>query len=157
MRILLILASLLILIGCGTDADAPAGPESERPRATIVVEEPWARPVTVTEGERVHSAAYFTLRNQGDTAVRLLGADTDVAARTEIHETRLEDGVMRMRARTDVDLPAGEALRFEPGGLHVMLMDVRQDLVAGDSLALVLRFEDGTEQAVHVTVRPATL
>jgi periplasmic copper chaperone A len=158
MRIIILLLPLaFIAVACGDGRQAPAGEGGQAGEEAIVVEEAWARPVTVSEGSRVHSAAYFTLRNLGSEPVRLLAAESDVAARTEVHETRLEDGVMRMRARDDVEIPAGESLLFEPGGLHVMLMEVRQDLVAGDSLALVLRFDDGTEHRASVTVRPATL
>jgi periplasmic copper chaperone A len=113
--------------------------------------------VTRTEGATVNSAAYFTLVNRLAEPLALVGAHTQAAARTEIHETHIEDGVMRMRPAAKVDLPAGTERRFEPGGLHVMLMDVQRDLAAGDSLDLVLQFGDGTEHATWLVVRPATL
>lgn len=148
------LALLVLVAGCRAEAPAPDAPAGALLENGVVVHEPWARPVSGADTVRVHSAVYFTLENRGPGAVEVVGARSNVAQRTEIHETTLEDGIMRMRARESVHVPAGESVRFEPAGLHVMLLQVRRDLVAGDSLTLVLEFADGEEQDVPVVVRP---
>jgi periplasmic copper chaperone A len=141
----LLLAVLLGLAACRADApvDSPA----------LAVQDAWARPASGADTMRVHSAAYFLLENNRGEAVRLVEARSDVAERVEIHETSIDDGVMRMRPRDRVDVPAGESVRFEPGGLHVMLVQLRRDLVPGDSLTITLVFEDGTTHPVPVAVR----
>jgi periplasmic copper chaperone A len=117
----------------------------------------WARPVSLGEDGPANSAVYFTLDNPGDAPLQLLAAETDVAGRTEIHETTMDGDVMRMRPVEAVEVAAGGEVAFQPGGLHVMLLDVRRDLVAGETFALTLRFADGGERTLDVTVRPATL
>ncbi len=144
---------LVFLIVAACRAESPGVDSFVEGREGVIVEGAWARPVTVGESERIHSAAYFRLQNFGEDQVTLVDAATDVAGRTEIHETQMEDGVMRMRQRSDVSVPGGESVAFEPGGLHIMLMEVHRDLVEGDTLMLTLRFADSSEQEVSVAVR----
>ena len=73
--------------------------------------------------------------------VRLVGASSPVAGVVEIHSMKMEGGVMKMSPVTGVDVPAGKALKLAPGGYHVMMMDLRQPLRAGDKVPLKLTFE----------------
>jgi periplasmic copper chaperone A len=123
------------------------------PDTRLEVSDAWARAVTGSDTGRVHSAAYFTLMNHTTEAVLLVEARADAAARTEIHEAWIEDGIARMRPAEQVEVPAGEARSFEPGGAHLMLMDLRRDLEAGQSLSITLRFADGSEEVVPFEVR----
>jgi periplasmic copper chaperone A len=124
----------------------------------LAVEGAWARPMTVVEGgpspSGVHSAVYLTLRNGGGPD-RLLGGETDVAEVLEIHESRMEDGIMRMRpVEGGIRIPAGSVAELRPGGLHLMLLDLRASLVEGDTLVLSLQFEESGTREVRVPVRP---
>jgi periplasmic copper chaperone A len=163
---LLSLLLLLLLAACGRgdthDAHGPATAPAEHADhmdtgAPADAEGAWARPVALAEADRPTSAVYFTLDNPGDAPLQLVAAETDVAGRTEIHETTMDGDVMRMRPVEAVDVPVRGEVAFQPGGLHVMLLDVRRDLVAGETFALTLRFADGGERTLDVTVRPATL
>lgn len=147
----------VLLLGAALAAcqRAQAPPDGRAPVAGIEIIDGWARPVARAEGATANSAAYFTLANRATERIVLVGAHSDAATRTEIHETRIENGVMRMRPVTEVELPAGAEVRFEPGGLHVMLMGLQRDLVAGDSLELVLEFDDGTTRSSWLAVRQA--
>jgi copper(I)-binding protein len=167
MRLCLLATALLLLAACTrpdghADHGAPVAddPAHQHHAATAedgAFEGAWARAVAGTDTARVHSAVYFTLDNPGDTPLRLVAAETDVAERTELHETTMEGGVMRMRPVEGVDVPPGGSVTLEPGGLHVMLLGVRRDLAAGDTFALTLRFADGGERTLEVTVRPPAL
>ncbi|ANG62550.1 hypothetical protein A8C75_08665 [Marinobacterium aestuarii] len=99
------------------------------------------------------SAAYLTLHNNSASPVQLDSAQTDSAGTTELHQTRQQDGVMRMRAAQQVEIPAGAEYRLQPGGDHLMLIDLTQPLNAGDEVSLQLNFSDGQQLQLTLPVR----
>lgn len=115
----------------------------------VAVEEPWARPAP----QGANSAAYFTLKNRGRTALTLVGASSEVAERVEIHETVMDGHTMRMQPVRSVTIEPDEVVTFRPGGLHVMFLGLRRPLAAGDRFPLVLRFEGYEPLTVTVAVR----
>jgi hypothetical protein len=70
----------------------------------------------------------------------------------EIHESSVEDGVMRMRPVDGVTVSAGALVALEPGGLHIMLMAVSRSLLAGDTIDVTLSFERSAPLAIRVPV-----
>jgi hypothetical protein len=108
----------------------------------------------VPEPAGPNGAAYMTLANDGEGDGRLVAVETDVADVAEIHETTMNDGSMSMQQVDGIDVPAGGSTALEPGGLHVMLLNVDQDLAVGDTVALVLTFDGGDEQTVDAEVVP---
>jgi periplasmic copper chaperone A len=141
-------AAFALVAGCGDDAGEAVGTAiaGGADRGVYVSD------VTVIVPSGVNSAAYLTIRNDGPDDDRLVEVRSPAAGRTELHETRAEGGLMRMHAVDGVDLPAGETIRLEPGGLHVMLFDVTE-LAAGSTTPLELVFEHGPPQTVEATVR----
>jgi copper(I)-binding protein len=98
--------------------------------------------ITPTRGRsRVH-AGYLSVINRGRRADRLLSAASPRAGRVELH-THVRDGaMMRMRqVQGGVAIPAGQTVRFQPGGLHLMFFDVAGPIVEGDAVPATLRFE----------------
>jgi copper(I)-binding protein len=87
-----------------------------------------------------NSAAYMVIKNSGDEVDRLVGVESPVADRVEVHETRMVDDVMRMRRLGELDLLPGDSVKLAPGGIHVMLMGLTRSLLEGDSVELTLRF-----------------
>jgi hypothetical protein len=87
----------------------------------------------------------------------LLGA-TAAAARVEVHEMRMEGDVMRMREIGSLELPAGKTVTLAPGGLHLMLMDLKSPLKVGEKIPVKLRFERAGEVEVllQVETKPAS-
>ena len=120
---------------------------------TIMVEAPWARASARRGGA---GAIYFTLRNAGGAADRLVETSTTVAKRTEIHTHVMRDNVMRMTKIDHVKLPAKSTATFKPGGHHVMLMGLEKPLKEGDTVSLTLRFEKAGSVTVPVKVRGIT-
>lgn len=100
-----------------------------------------------------NSAAFMTLTNHSDQDRALLAAESDAAEVVELHSHRMEDGMMRMRQVEQIDLPAGEAVVLEPGGLHVMLIGLTGTLAPGDQVDLTLGFDDGSKQALSLPVK----
>jgi copper(I)-binding protein len=131
-----------VLAGCGT----PAGPQ-------IKVEDVWSRPAAGM-GESGTGGVFMVLRNEGSTADRLVSAQCDVASTVEIHETTMEGGVMRMRpVEGGLEVPAGGQVELKPGGYHVMLIGLKQDLQEGDRFPLVLQFEKSGTISVEAVVK----
>jgi copper(I)-binding protein len=119
-------------------------------KPAVVAENAWSRPALARIGTAV---AYLSFRNEGGQPVRILGGTTPVAGRVEIHESVVENGVARMRPRPEgVAVPSGGVIRFEPNGLHLMLMKPHADLKAGQLFTLTLNLEDGGTVAVPVQV-----
>src|SRR5262245_16809941 len=76
--------------------------------------------------------AYVTIENQGTVADRLTAVASPVATRAEVHDQIMENGIAKMRAAGPVELPPGARTAIEPGGLHIMLMGLKQPLVEGE-------------------------
>ena len=90
---------------------------------------------------------------KGDTvAIMLVGVTTNAAAAAEVHETMQHEGMAHMMPRTELPIAAGAVLTMQPGGLHVMLVDLRRALAVGDSIRLQLHFGDSTTGPVTVPV-----
>ena len=111
---------------------------AESSAADLVVTLAWAG--ATPPGAEV-GAAYVTIENRGATDDRLIGAASEAAGSATIHETVEENGVAKMRPLDAIAVLAGHTLAMQPGGFHVMLMDVKQPLVEGESLPLTLTFE----------------
>ena len=148
-----IVADIKLLLRDRDAAPARAAPTAT-PASDIRVEQAWARASSKGDGAMTRtSAVYMVIHNLGDQDDVLLGAHTEVANATEIHRSYQDNGVMRMRPAGDVVVPAGGTVVLEPGGLHVMLIDLRQDLDEGSQVQVTLRFERAGEVTVSADVR----
>lgn len=118
----------------------------------FVIHDPYAR----ASGAGARAGAVFMgIENQSGRDDRLVGAETDAAAVTQLHTHEIsDDGVARMRHVPEgFALPDGEILWLERGGRHIMLMGLSRPLENGDSVHLVLRFERAGEFSLDVPVR----
>lgn len=96
---------------------------------------------------------FLTIANHGDTDDRLLSAEAAFAGRTEVHEMKMADGVMQMRALSDgLPIPAGGTVTLEPGGLHIMFMQLNAPLAEGEVTTVRLTFEQAGEVEVPLTI-----
>ncbi len=103
------------------------------------IEQAWSR---ATPGGANIGVGYLRVTNTGSTPDRLLGGATDVASRIETHDMKMEDGVMKMRALTQgIEIAPGATIELKPGGMHLMIVGLKQGLKAGDSVPATLRFE----------------
>ena len=139
------------------DADAPAASVPAAARAgELAIRGPWIRPVVLVPGDTVpvNSAAYFVVENGSSEPDRLLEVRSGVARRVELHRSVVEEGMARMRPADSVVVEAGDRTVLEPGGLHVMLIDVDQGLAEGDTIDLTLSFENAGDQQVTADVVP---
>ncbi|MBK8124626.1 MAG: copper chaperone PCu(A)C [Dokdonella sp.] len=88
-------------------------------------------------------AGYLTISNGGDAAVDILAAQSDRFRMVSIHETVIENGVARMRELTRLELAPGKTVQFKPGGLHLMLMQPRSEVMPGEHIEITFLLSDG--------------
>jgi copper(I)-binding protein len=114
--------------------------------ANISVSDAWAR--ATMPGQKV-SGAYMQI--QSDADARLVGASSPAVPRVEIHEMKMDGDVMRMREMEAIELPKGKTVTLQPGGFHIMLMNLPKPIAAGDVIPLSLVVESGGKrQTVEV-------
>jgi hypothetical protein len=130
--------------------------------AKITVTDAWARSSPMVAGA---GAAYMKIENAGTEADALVGAASPVAATVEVHETYetgMESpapsdgtggGMMGMRPIDRLEIPAGEAVELKPGGYHIMLIGLPQELKAGDTIEITPKFEKAGKITVTAEVR----
>ncbi len=122
--------------------------------APVAVDSGWAR--ATVPGQKA-SGAYMRLT--APQATRLVRIETPAAGVSEVHEMQMDGDVMKMRALSGLDLPAGKAVELKSGGNHVMLMDLKAPLVKGASLPLTLVFKNAqgveTSQQVNLPIGTA--
>lgn len=123
----------------------------------MVIEHPWARS---TPPNAKTGAVYMTIVNEGETPDRLIGAETDVAEKVEIHTHTMEDGIARMRPIEAIEITPGSPTRIEPGALHLMLIGLKEPLEAETAIAMTLIFQHAGRVEIEAFVEadpdPAT-
>ncbi len=138
-RFLLLFGALMLLLSaCSAPGD-------------IEVHEPWVR--ATAQGD--NAAVYLVIHNHSQTADELIGASSNLSDNVEIHETTMENDIMKMQKVLSVPLKAGDEVAFAPGGYHIMLVAVKQELKTGDHVGVILHFKNHADIVVKATVGDA--
>jgi periplasmic copper chaperone A len=142
-----LLAALAILLAAGTAS------AQEYKAGEIAVRNPFATPTP--PGAKIGAAYFGALENRGTQPDRLLRATSPASAKVELHSGEIgADGVMRMRELDAISLPPGASVELKPGqGNHLMLMNIKEPLVPGQSFPLTLEFERAGTLEVKVVVQ----
>lgn len=144
--ILAFLATLPFFVATAGAQTAPTGKAAtaDLPKVFDV----WVR--STVPGASV-TGAYMHIKSR--QPLRLVKVETPLAAMAELHQTTMKDGVMSMAAQEAIDIPAGKLVDLKPGGLHVMLMQLRQPARKGESVPLKLTFESASKATLVVEVQ----
>jgi len=142
LHITMAIGVLLVVPADGHDAAAQA-------QLTLSFEAPWARPTPA--GART-GAVYGVVHNAGTVEDRLIGASSPVAERIEMHETVMEGDVARMRPVASVLVPPGSMVAIQPGGIHLMLVNLAAQLRLDQSFPVTLQFASGTQLTIETTI-----
>ncbi|GJQ53203.1 MAG: hypothetical protein HKUEN02_20500 [Anaerolineaceae bacterium] len=134
-RIFVLLAVLLFCAACA-------------PKTGIEVRDAWMNPAS----QGATGGVYLTIHNYDKTDDALVGVSAEVSQAAEIHESKLENDVMRMRMVESAALPAGKSVEFAPGGWHIMLVNLARPLADGDTIEIVLHFQQHADILVSVMV-----
>ena len=135
---------------------AAASAAGEYKVGDIVIEHPQIR--ATPPGAPV-SAGYLVVNNIGTQADTLIAVNAPFSEKAEIHEMKMDDGVMKMRPLANgIEIPAGGQVTLKPGGRHLMFMKLRQNLKIGSRHAVTLRFQSAGEVVIDMlVVDPADL
>ena len=125
---------------------------AEDTKPTIEVTNAWAR--AMPKGAKT-GAAYVTVVNKGTSDDQLVGASVPIAAEAQLHTTIDDNGVMKMRPVSAIDVKPGASVTLKPGGMHLMLMGVKEPLAEGQSFPLTLTFAKAGKIETTVKVQKA--
>jgi copper(I)-binding protein len=131
----------------------PAAPvrADEVKAGDLVISQAWSR---ATPGGAKIGGGYLTIENKGATPDRLIGGSADVAAKVQVHEMTMADGVMKMRpVEGGLTIDPGKTVKLAPGGLHLMMTDLKSPLKQGDKMPVTLEFEKAGKVAVTLDVQ----
>jgi periplasmic copper chaperone A len=128
---LALLSAQLVLSGAARASDYDVG--------SIHISQPWSR---ATPKGASSGAGYMTITNKGSQPDRVSCVSSDASAKCQIHTMTMENGVMKMRpVEGGLEIAPGATVTLKPGGLHVMLMDLKHPLEAGSSMKATLKFD----------------
>jgi copper(I)-binding protein len=126
------------------------GSAQEFKAGALVINQPWSR---ATAGGAKVGAGYMTITNNGSQPDRLVGGSLPQAEKVEVHEMRLENNVMTMRpVPGGLEIKPGQTVKLEPGGYHVMFMQLKEPLKQGEVLKGELTFEKAGTVSVEYKV-----
>jgi len=131
-----ILLITILLSGCA--APATQGVEAR---------DGWMRPAA----QGGNGAVYLVVRSA--SADEITSVSSDVAEAVEMHQSTMSGDVMEMHPLHSVELEAGKDVTFEPGGLHIMLIGLKQDINPGDETQITLHFRNAPDLPVSVAVQ----
>jgi copper(I)-binding protein len=117
---------------------------------TITIENAYA---LQTAAAQKNGAVFMTISNTGENDDQITAASSDIAERVELHTHLMDDGIMMMRKVDFYDLPAKDNAVLQPMGHHIMLMNLKTQLRAGDVFPLTLSFANRADITVNVTVK----
>jgi len=128
----------------------------------LVAASSWAADLTVSGAwirqlpAGAPAGGYFTLHNHGSRATELVGASSPDYAMVMLHKTVENGGTSTMVGVDSIELPAGGAISFSPGGYHLMLMHAKRRFELGSRVPVTLRFDDGRTLDADFEVRGPT-
>jgi len=159
-KIFSFLALLLVVSGLTACAAITATSQPAVAQNGIQIFDPWVRAAVMKHdmGGEMQSGgavtgAFMLVQNTNDQADMLLGAASDAAEDVQIHETTMRDGVMSMAEIYGIEIPAQGHVELKPGGYHIMLIGLKEELKDGDTLEIKLYFQNAGEISVETVVR----
>lgn len=137
----------VLLLACTFGAGAASA--HEYALKSLKIDHPFAR---ATPPGAKTGGVFVTVENTGSQSDRLISVSSPVAGVADLHEMKVDAGVMRMRGVAALEVKPGETLELKPGGYHVMLSELRKPLKVGDKFPLTLKFENAGTVEVSVWV-----
>ncbi len=116
----------------------------------LVISQPWTR---ATAGGAKVGGGFLTIENKGEVADKLVGGSTDAAGKLEVHQMSTSNGVMKMhQVEGGLTIEPGKTVKLEPGGYHLMLVDLKYPFKKGEKVPVTLEFERAGKVAVTLDV-----
>jgi periplasmic copper chaperone A len=145
-------SALFVLAGCGTDSSSPESSNAvSSTTESVAMTDAWVKAVS---GDEEMTAAFGVLTNASSDEVTLVSASTSAAGMVELHEVVMEDGSMVMQPKEGgIVVPADGSATLEPGGDHIMLMELDGAIEPGEVVTFELAFDDGSSVTVDATAK----
>lgn len=140
----------LFLFACNNQDNAKTGQAAD----SIRIENAYIR--TMPPGQKV-TAMFVELHNDSAQSHKLVAATSDASEHVELHEHIKVDGMMRMQQVESIAIPAKTMTALKPGGYHIMLINLKQNLTIGQKVPVTLRFEDDSSVPLQVEVKAITM
>lgn len=137
-QIILLVLSIFLLTGCAST-----------PQSKIEVSGASVRLL----GGDMPAAGYLLMKNSGSLNDKLLSVSADFADALMLHKTSVDsNGVARMEMLMSIDIPAGQQVEFKPGGFHIQMDGLKPGIKVGDTVTLLLKFEQAGTVSVQALV-----
>ncbi|MEZ8096585.1 copper chaperone PCu(A)C [Photobacterium swingsii] len=118
--------------------------------ADVMIHDAYAR---ATPPNAVNSAIFMHLMNKDDTSRQIIDAQSNAANVVELHNHIMADGMMQMRKVDSIAIPANGMAELKPGGMHIMLLGLKDSLQEGESVKLTLKFANGETKELSIPVK----
>ena len=118
--------------------------------AELEISNPWIKNLPPSVPVR---AGYMTLHNPQSNTVSIVSLSSDAFGSIEIHQTIAQDGMMRMEQVPALTIEPDSTVQLEPGGLHLMMLNPVEPTRIGDTIEILILFDDGTEQRLEMWVK----
>ncbi len=142
-------SSALALLALAAICAEPASAQQVK-AGDLVLDHAWAR--ATPKGASV-GGGYMKITNTGTASDRLIGGSTDISRGFEVHEMKMEDGVMKMRpVAGGIEIKPGQTVTLDPSGYHVMFVGLKKQLMQGDHFKATLQFAKAGKVNVDFTV-----
>jgi len=129
---------------------APAAHAVDVKAGDLVISQAWSR---ATPGGAKVGGGYLTIENKGSAPDRLIGGSAEIAAKVQVHEMSMNNGVMTMRpVEGGVTIEPGKTVKLAPGGYHLMIMDLKGPFKQGEKVPVTLEFEKAGKVQVTLDV-----
>jgi len=149
-KAVLLTALIALVVVSGGQSSASPVEGSADVRDQLSVRDAWV--AEALPGQSM-TAAYMIISNQGDVDEELLSVESEVAEKVELHKMEQQGEMMRMRRVDSIVIGPGEEVELEPGGLHIMLIGLTQEVKEGDTIEFKLNFESGANLMVSAPVK----
>ena len=144
-----VLVATLTFSGCTSTPPAT----NELPKVGIIIEDAWVRASEYSAAAGGMTGVFAKITNRGDKTITLIGGSTDIAKMVQTHE--VVDGMMQEK-KGGIEIHVGETVVLQPGGLHIMLMDLTKPILVGDKISFTFKFDKADPQTFELTAKEST-
>ncbi|MEN9707103.1 MAG: hypothetical protein RIS31_669 [Actinomycetota bacterium] len=116
----------------------------------VVIEDAWVRSSEYSDHTGGMTGIFGKFTNHSDQTVTIIGGETDIAKMVQTHE--VVNGMMQEK-KGGIEIKPGETVTLEPGGLHIMIMDITKPIVAGDKITFTVKFKNAESQTLTLTAK----
>ena len=142
---------IALFLGAGCCLAVSAASAADYKAGSLDISDPWSR--ATPKGASV-AAGYMSIKNSGSSPDRLVEGSSDIAAKFQVHEMKMENGIAKMRpVKGGLEIKPGETVELKPGSFHVMFVGLKKPLSAGEQFKAILVFEKAGPVSVEYDVR----